>query len=125
MRTTRGRGWRNIAWIERHCLVPHGPEKGQPVRLTRAQRDIVYCIYDGNEHPEVTGPLAAFLALLHVCGPEALQLQRDFSDAILAKTNADTFTVWGAAGPRLREVLKRDGERIVCPQLGTGYPAAA
>jgi hypothetical protein len=37
----------------------------------------------------------------------------------------DTFTVWGAAGPRLREVLKRDGERIVCPQLGTGYPAAA
>ena len=77
MRTTRGRGWRNIAWIERHCLVPHGPEKGQPVRLTRAQRDIVYCIYDDNEHPEVTGPLAAFLVLLHVCGPEALQ--RDVS----------------------------------------------
>ena len=123
MRTTRGRGWRNIAWIERHCLVPHGPDKGKRVLLTRAQRDIVYCIYDGNEQPEVTGPLAAFLALLHVCGPEALQ--RDFSDAMLAKTNADTFTVWGAAGPRLREVLKRDGERIVCPQLGTGYPVAA
>ena len=122
MRNTRGRGWRNIAWIERHCLVPHGPEKGQPVRLTRAQRDIVYCIYDRNEQPEVTGPLAAFLALLHVCGPEALQ--RDFS-AMPARTNADTFTVWGAAGPRLREVLKRDGARIVCPQLGTGYPMEA
>ena len=48
MRTKRRRGWRNIAWIERHCLVPHRPEKGQPVRLTRAQRDIVYNIYDGN-----------------------------------------------------------------------------
>jgi hypothetical protein len=122
MRNTRGRGWRNIAWIERHCLVPHGPEKGQVVRLTRAQRDIVYRIYDGNEQPEVTGPLAAFLALLHVCGPEALQ--RDFS-AMLARTNADTFTVWNAVGPRLREVLKRDGERIVCPALGTRYPEAA
>ena len=122
MRNTRGRGWRNIAWIERHCLVPHGPEKGQPVRLTRAQRDIVYGIYDGNGQPEVTGPLAAFLALLHVCGPEALQ--RDFS-AMLARTNADTFTVWGAAGPRLREVLKRDGATIICPELGTKFPPVA
>jgi hypothetical protein len=67
----------------------------------------------------ITTPLAAYLALLHVCGPEAVQ--HDFRPAIAP----DLFTVWGAVGPKLREVLKRDGERIVCPELGTGYPAAA
>jgi hypothetical protein len=25
----------------------------------------------------------------------------------------------------VKEVLKRDGERIVCPELGTQFPAAA
>lgn len=37
----------------------------------------------------------------------------------------DTFTTWNAVGPDLRAVVKRDGERIVCPELGTRYPAAA
>jgi hypothetical protein len=30
-----------------------------------------------------------------------------------------------ATGPRLREVLKRTEEIIVCPELGTRWPAAA
>ena len=34
-------------------------------------------------------------------------------------------TTWAATGPRLREVLKRTGEIIVCPELGTRWPAAA
>jgi hypothetical protein len=67
----------------------------------------------------VTGPLAAYLALLHVCGPEALE--REFVPEI----DADIFSVWNATGPDLKAVLKREGGRIVCPELGTRYPAAA
>lgn len=50
-------------------------------------------IYDnptGNEAVPVTGPLAAYLALLHVCGPEALE--REFVPEI----DADIFSVWNA-----------------------------
>jgi hypothetical protein len=113
------RGERAIRWIEAYCLVPSGLDKGQHVRLTLAQRDIVRQIYDGIEAVPVTGPLAAYLALMHVCGPEALQ--KEFRPEL----SADIFTIWGAVGPDLRAVLKREGERIVCPQLGTCYPVAA
>ena len=69
----RTRGERAIRWIQEYCLVPSGLDKGQHVRLTPAQRDIVRQIYDRIEAVPVTGTLAAYLALLHVCGPEALQ----------------------------------------------------
>ena len=113
------RGERAIFWIEEYCLVPHGPDKGQHVRLTPAQRETVREIYDGGKPAPITGPLAAYLALLHICGPEALQ--KEFRPEV----NADIFTVWGAVGPDLRALLKREGGRIVCPELGTRYPAAA
>jgi hypothetical protein len=96
------RGERAIRWIEAYCLVPSGLDKGQHVRLTLAQRDIVRHIYDGIEAVPVTGPLAAYLALMHVCGPEALQ--KEFRPEL----SADIFTVWGAVGPDLRAVLKRE-----------------
>jgi hypothetical protein len=118
----KSRGDRAVRWIQDYCLVPSGPDKGLRVRLTPVQQDTVRQIYDNPNGPQdvpVTGPLAAYLALLHVCGPEAVK--GDFRPAV----NADIFTTWNAVGPRLREVLTRDGERLVCPQLGTGYPAAA
>ena len=117
------RGERAIRWIEVYCLVPSGLDRGQHVRLTPAQRAIVREIYDKPNGPHgarpVTGALAAYLTLLHVCGPEALQ------DEFRPELKADIFTVWGAVGPDLRPVLKREGERIICPQLGTCYPVAA
>jgi len=117
------RGGRAIRWIEAYCLLPSGLDKGQHVRLTPVQRDIVRKTYDNpNGHhgaPPVTGTLAAYMALLHVCGPEALQ--KDFRPEL----SADIFTVWGAVGPDLRAVLKRDGGHVVCPELGTSYPVAA
>jgi hypothetical protein len=117
------RGERAIRWIENYCLMPSGLEKGQHARLTPAQRDIVQEINDNpngpHAAPPVTGTLGAYLALLHVCGPEALQ--KEFRPEL----SADIFTVWGAVGPDLRAVLKRKGERIVCPELATSYPVAA
>jgi hypothetical protein len=118
----KSRGIRAISWIENFCVAPSGPERGQRARLTHAQRETVRMIYDhpdGPQHLPVTGSLAAYLALLHVCGPEALQ--HDFRPDVAP----DIFTVWGSVGPDLRAVLKRDGAGVICPELGTKYPTAA
>jgi len=114
-------GERNIKWIENYCLVPHGPDKGRHVVLTPAQRDVVRRIYDapGLPQPDINGPLAAYLALLHVCGPEAVR------DSGGHRFIADIFTLWNSVGPDLRAVLKREGDNVVCPELGTKYPPAA
>jgi len=117
MRKTRGE--KNIRWIEMFCLVPHGPDKGQHVRLTQEQHDTLREIYDMSKIVQVDEALAAYLALLHVCGREALQT------AFRPDVRPDIFTTWAATGPDLKAVLKRDGEHIVCPELGTRYPAAA
>ena len=114
------RACRNADWIEKFCLIPSGPDRGQHVRLTDVQRDLIRKIYDHDESIPVDGPLSAYLALLHVCGPEAV---RPWPQPV--HFAVDIFTVWNATGPDLRAVLKRDGERIVCPELGTRYPAAA
>jgi hypothetical protein len=118
----QNRGARNIQWIESYCLVPSGPERGQHARLTCEQRDTVRRIYDnGRQDAPVTGPLAAYLALLHTCGPEAVRQESQ----VQPRLNTDVFTLWGATGPDLKAVLKRDGGHIVCPELGTRYPTAA
>src|SRR5262245_45958653 len=110
-----------ITWIEKYCVVPHGFDKEQHVRLTRQQRDTIRKIYDTDGMSEIVQaePLAAYLALLHVCGPEALQ--KEFRPDVAT----DIFTVWNSVGPDLRAVLKRDGDHITCPELGTRYPMAA
>jgi hypothetical protein len=98
-------------------VLPNGPNKGQRVVLTPAQREIVYQVYDTARPPPVTDVLAAYLALLHVCGPEAKSVD-------CPQLASDFFTVWNATGPDLRPWLKRDGAAVVCPEFGTRYPAA-
>jgi hypothetical protein len=120
MRRKRSTGERYIAWIENYCVKPAaGPERGQRVKLTDAQKELVRRIYDQGDNLEVTGPLAAYLALLSICGPPAVR------PAQPGRFATDVFTAWAPTGPRLKEVLRRDGESIVCPQLGTRYPNAA
>ncbi len=112
------RGQRNIHWIEKFCSVPSGPQRGEPVTLSQTQRAIVIKLYDGGGEVEpVTGHLAAYIALLHVCGPEAVARG-------LPLVEVDTGTTWAATGEKLREVLRRDGGQITCPELGTSYPPA-
>jgi hypothetical protein len=90
--------------------------------LTPAQHAVVYALYDHPDGPQqlpVTGPLAAYLALLHVCGPEGKQ--REFQPNV----STDIFTFWGAVSPELRRVLELEGGTVVCRALGTRYPVAA
>jgi len=117
------RGESNIAWIESYCLMPSGPHRGEHARLTAAQREMVRRIYapDGPlDLPVTDRELAAYLALLHICGPEA-RGALDFRPHV----EADVFTLWAATGPEARAVLKRDGEAVTCPELGTRFPWAA
>lgn len=118
-RRVESRGERNVRWIQDFCLVPSGPNKGLPVKLTPDQREIVSHIYDrpGGPHCDgpVTAPLSAYLALLHLCGFEGRV--HDFQPDV----NVDSFTLWAAVSPELRRVLKQEGATIVCPGLGTRY----
>jgi hypothetical protein len=38
-------------WIEHFCLFPNGLERGQCVRLTEAQREILHRVFDTDESP--------------------------------------------------------------------------
>jgi hypothetical protein len=115
------RGNRAIHWIEDFCRVPSGFNKGDRVRLTPEQKDLVRSVYeDGTASVPIGGELGAYVALMHLCGPEAKQ--KDFAPAV----EVDSFSVWAAAASaELQAVLRRHGERIVCPELGTTFPREA
>jgi hypothetical protein len=85
------------------------------------ERALIIAAYEGDSDEPITGALAAYLALFHVCGPAA-KSPEDYRHPELA---ADVFSIWAAAGPRARAVLRREGEHIVCPKLGTQYPSLA
>jgi hypothetical protein len=111
----KSRGIRAISWIENFCVAPSGPERGQRARLTHAQRETVRMIYDhpdGPQHLPVTGSLAAYLALLHVCGPEALQ--HDFRPNVAP----NLFTIWGQRRPRSARRVEARWCRRNLPGIG-------
>jgi hypothetical protein len=121
MKQVKTRGDECIRWIEKYCVYPNGPGRGRYVRLTEVERDELRRIYNNpngiSADASISGLLAAYVALFHVCGPVA----PDHAPSPWLDTNH--FTVWSATGPELRDVLTHEGERIVCPQLGTRYPA--
>jgi hypothetical protein len=108
-------------WIEQICLVPAGPKRGARVKLTIEKRALIAAAYDGQSLIPIIGALAAYLALFHVCGPAAKNPERYCRPPFAA----DMFSIWAAAGPRARAVIRRAGETIICPQLGTRFPLAA
>lgn len=85
------RGLRVILWIEKHCRIPEGRNVGKAVVLEPFQRDIILRIYDnengtrraivsfGRKNAKTT--LAAFLLIVHLCGPESRPNSQLFSAA--------------------------------------------
>ena len=110
------RGERAIRWIEDWCQTP----AERPVCLSVSERTLIYRLYDGGlpMAEPVAGPLAAYLALLHLAGVEA-------RNAPPARLEANLFTLWNAACSDLRCYLVRRGETVACPQCGTSWAAAA
>lgn len=132
------RGERNIRWIETHCRVPEGRDVGRPVQLRDWQKRDIRKIYDnphgtrraiisfGRKNAKTT--LAAFLLLLHTCGPEARpnsQLnsaaQSKEQAAILFKLAAKVVRLSPTLAPVM--VIRDTIKELFCPELGTLYKA--
>lgn len=135
---TETRGERNIRWIEEHCRIPEGRDVGKPVKLRPWQKRDIRKIYDnphgtrraiisfGRKNAKTT--LAAFLLLLHTCGPEARpnsQLnsaaQSKDQAAILFKLAAKIVRLSPTLAPVI--VIRDTIKELYCPDLGTLYKA--
>jgi len=130
------RGDRNIAWIERHCIIPEGKFVGQPVRLAEFQKRVIKGIYDtptrraiisfGRKNAKTT--LSAFLLLLHLCGPEARANSQLFS-AAQSRDQASILFALAAKmvrmSPDLASVvtIRDTAKQLACSDLGTLYRA--
>ena len=127
-----------IEWIEDFCIVPEGKLYRQPVKLRPWQRAELKRIYDnpagtrrailsfGRKNGKTA--LAAFLLLLHLCGPQAKRNSQLFSAAQSQKQAGVIFDLAAQIvreSPRLeRVVVIRDTvKELTCPLLGTIYRA--
>jgi phage terminase large subunit-like protein len=132
------RGERNIRWIEKYCRIPEGKDVGKAVKLRAWQKRLLKKIYD---NPAITRQaiisfgrknaktaLAAFLTLLHLCGPEARVNSQLASGANSKEQAAVLFKLAAKVvrmSPKLRAVVTiRDTiKEMLCPELGTLYRA--
>lgn len=130
------RGNRNIAWIEQHCNVPEGKFVGKPVVLRSFQRRIVRGIYNSPTRRAIVSfgrknaktALAAFLLLLHLCGPEAIANSQLNSDAQSVEQAGVLFRLAAKIvrlSPDLRQyvVIRDTLKQLYCAELGTLYKA--
>lgn len=130
------RGEENCDWIEAVCRVPEGALVGQPVKLRPWQREIILGIYDQPTRRAIISfgrkngktALAAFLLLLHLCGPEARANSQLFS-AAQSRDQASILFALAAKTVRMspdlsQYVAVRDtAKQLACQELGTLYRA--
>jgi phage terminase large subunit-like protein len=132
------RGERNIRWIETYCRIPEGKDVGKPVRLRTWQKRDIKKIYDnpastrraiisfGRKNAKTTE--AAFLLLLHTCGPEA-RVNSQLNSAAQSKEQAAILFKLAAKIVRMSPdlssvVIIRDTvKELYCAELGTLYKA--
>ncbi len=132
------RAERNIDWIQRYCRIPEGKDVGKPVVLREWQKREIRKIYDnphgtrraivsfGRKNAKTT--LAAFLLLLHTCGPEA-RPNSQLNSAAQSKDQAAILFKLAAKVVRMSPdlnavVIIRDTvKELACPEIGTLYKA--
>jgi phage terminase large subunit-like protein len=133
-----GRGERNIRWVEHFCRIPEGKDVGKPVKLRPWQKRVIKKIYDnptgtrrgiisfGRKNAKTT--LAAFLLLLHTCGPEA-KANSQLNSAAQSKEQAAILFKLAAKIVRMSPdlnsvvVIRDTVKELFCPELGTLYKA--
>jgi phage terminase large subunit-like protein len=133
---SKTRAERNISWIETYCRVPEGRTVGQPVKLRPWQRDIILGIYDQPTRRAIISlgrkngktALAAFLLLLHLCGPEAPPNSQLYSAAQSREQAAILFALAAKMvrmSPDLNGVVvvRDTAKQLFCGELGTLYRA--
>ena len=132
------RGERNCRWVEQFCRIPEGRDVGKPVKLRPWQKREIVKIYDnphetrraiisfGRKNAKTT--LAAFLLLLHTCGPEA-RPNSQLNSAAQSKEQAAILFKLAAKVVRLSPdlnavvVIRDTIKELFCPELGTLYKA--
>lgn len=132
------RAERNIRWVESLLRVPEGKDVGKPVKLRKWQRDEFRRIYDNPAVPRRAilsfgrkngkTALAAFILLLHTCGPEARPNSQLFSAAQSRDQAAILFSLAAKMvrmSPELNAVcgVRDTAKQLYCPELGTLYRA--
>jgi len=130
------RGERNCNWIEQHCCIPEGKMVGQRLKLTRHQRRWLKRIYDSPTRTFILSmarknaktALAAFIVLLHLCGPEAKSNSQLYSAAQSRDQAAILFELAAKVvrmSPDLSEYVNiRDtAKELLCGELGTFFKA--
>lgn len=130
------RGCRNAGWIEKNCRIPEGAFVGQPVVLRSWQRDIIRGIYNRRTRRAIISyarknaktTLAAFLLLLHLCGPEYRPNSQLYSAAQSREQAAILFSL-AAKIVRMSLTLvshvgiRDTAKQLYCEELGTLYRA--
>lgn len=127
-----------ILWIEGTLFVPEGKLTGKPVRLTSWQKKEICRIYDnpvgtrrailsfGRKNGKTA--FAAFLLLLHLCGPAVRANSSMYSSAQSREQAAIIFRL-AAQIVRMSPVLRhqvyiKDGTKeLLCRAWGTRYRA--
>ena len=129
---------RVIKWIERHCRIPEGRDVGKKVELRDWQKAEIERIYDnphgtrraiisfGRKNGKTA--LAAFLLLVHLCGPKAKPNSQLFSAAQSREQAAVLFAL-AAKIVRMSDSLiefvgvRDTAKQLYCPDRGTVYRA--
>jgi phage terminase large subunit-like protein len=130
------RAERNIAWVEQFCVVPEGRLVGQPVELRKWQKDLIREIYGTPTRRAIISfgrkngktAFAAFLLLLHLCGPEARPNSQLFS---AAQSREQAAVLFGLAAKCVRmspdlasvTIIRDTAKELLCAELGTRYRA--
>lgn len=132
------RAERNIEWIHRFCRIPEGKDIGKPVRLREWQKADLRKIYDNPHRTRLAiisfgkkngkTSLAAFLLLLHLCGPEAIPNTQLPSTAQSREQAAVLFSLAAKVvrmSPDLNAVMviRDTAKQLFCPEIGTLYKA--
>lgn len=130
------RSERNAQWIEKYCRVPEGKKVGQKLKLTSKQRKWMAEIYDsptrmfilsmGRKNAKTA--LAAFIACLHLAGPEAKPNSQIYSAARSRDQAAVLFELAAKVvrmSPDLSSVitLRDTAKEMLCQDLGTFFKA--
>lgn len=130
------RAERNIKWIESFCCVPEGRLVGQPVKLRPWQKDLLRKIYGTPTRRAIISfgrkngktAIAAFLLLLHLCGPEARPNSQLYS---AAQSREQAAVLFGLAAKCVRMspdlnavvIIRDTAKELVCQEIGTKYRA--
>lgn len=134
----KSRAGRNIRWIEEHCRIPEGRDVGKKVKLRLWQKQELVKIYNnpagtrraiisfGRKNAKTT--LAAFLLLLHLCGPEAKHNSQLYSAAQSRDQAAILFALAAKIvrmSPTLQDVVvvRDTAKQLFCAGLGTLFRA--